>query len=146
MKIRCKYALLCAVLLLFGCQRVPEIDALGRSKADGMNREAFLSRYRDPQRCITLSDSALRFLQDSLPHYVDGQLRACNNKAFAYFLTSDYPNASLMLDHVDKLVALRNPAMRNGDTAVRYGPMQPVMSRSKCKFLLRLVLENTGWD
>ncbi len=115
MKIRCKYALLCAVLLLFGCQRVPEIDALGRSKADGMNREAFLSRYRDPQRCITLSDSALRFIQDSLPHYVDGQLRACNNKAFAYFLTSDYGNADLMLSHVDKLLGLHHPTERNGD-------------------------------
>ncbi|MBP3763885.1 MAG: DUF5112 domain-containing protein [Bacteroidales bacterium] len=86
-----------------------------RSRADGINREAFLCRYRDPMRCIELSDSALRYIQDSLPGYVDGQLRACNNKAFAYFLMSDYSNARTMLDMEDKLAHLRQASMQNGD-------------------------------
>ena len=107
--------LLLAVLLLAACGGVDSPDPLRRSRADGLNREAFLCRYRDPQRCIALSDSALHYIQDSLPDYLDGQLRACNNKAFAYFLTSDYDQAGRILAQVDKLLERRSPAMRNGD-------------------------------
>ena len=109
------FALFVAFLLLSACHKDVPVDPLRRSRVDGLNKEAFVNRYRDPQRCLALSDSALAYVRDSLPEYVDGELRARNNMAFAYFLTSDYPNASLMLDQVDKLVALRNPAMRNGD-------------------------------
>ena len=116
-KSKCIYScsLFVAFLLLSACQNEVPVDPLRRSRVDGLNKEAFVNRYRDPQRCLALSDSALAYVRDSLPEYVDGELRARNNMAFAYFLTSDYPNANLMLDHVDKLVALRNPAMRNGD-------------------------------
>lgn len=114
-KSKCVYSLFVAFLLLSACQNEVPVDPLRRSRVDGLNKEAFVNRYRDPQRCLALSDSALAYVRDSLPEYVDGELRARNNKAFAYFLTSDYPNASLMLDHVDKLVAQRNPSMRNGD-------------------------------
>ena len=107
--------LLLATLLLAACSSADTLDPLRRSRADGFNREAFLCRYRDPLRCISLSDSALQYIHDSLPDYVDGQLRACNNKAFAYFLTSDYANASQMLDQVDKLLGLHHPLERNGD-------------------------------
>ena len=110
-----KYVLLCAVLLLFGCDREVRMDPLKRSCADGLNREAFLCRYREPRRCIELSDSVLRYIQDSLPGYADGLLRARNNMAFAYFLTTDYDNAQAMLDFVDKIAALRSPGMKNGD-------------------------------
>lgn len=109
------FALFVAFLLLSACHKDVPVDPLRRSRVDGLNKEAFVNRYRDPQRCLALSDSALAYVRDSLPEYVDGELRARNNKAFAYFLTSDYTNANLMLDWVDKLVALRNPAMRNGD-------------------------------
>ena len=109
------FALFVAFLLLSACHKDVPVDPLRRSRVDGLNKEAFVNRYRDPQRCLAFSDSALAYVRDSLPEYVDGELRARNNMAFAYFLTSDYPNASLMLDQVDKLVALRNPAMRNGD-------------------------------
>ncbi|MBR1549376.1 MAG: DUF5112 domain-containing protein [Bacteroidales bacterium] len=91
------------------------MDPLRRSRVDGLNKEAFVNRYRDPERCLAFSDSALAYIHDSLPDYVDGELRARNNMAFAYFLTSDYANANAMLDQVDKLVALRNAAMKNGD-------------------------------
>ncbi len=107
--------LLLAAMLLTGCRQGVDIDPLGRSRADGLNREAFLCRYKDPQRCVALSDSALRYIQDSLPAYVDGLLRACNNKAFSHFLTFDYARAEQMLGQVDKLVARQHPSMRNGD-------------------------------
>lgn len=107
--------LLLALLFAAACQRADAPDPLRRSRADGLNKEAFVNRYRDPQRCIDLSLQALRFIDDSLPEYVDGQLRALNNMAFAYYQTSDRANADLALERVDKTVALHLPAMRNGD-------------------------------
>ena len=109
------YSVMLLLLAVWGCGKEQGVDPLRRSRVDGLNKEAFVNRYRDPQRCLAYSDSALRYVQDSLPDYIDGQLRARNNMAFAYFLTSDYANASQMLDWVDKLVAQRNPTMRNGD-------------------------------
>lgn len=90
-------------------------DPLLRSRADGLNKEAFVNRYRQPDSCIALSQRALKYIADSLPDYVDGELRARNNMAFAYYQKSDRANAGLMLDHVDKTVALRKSGMRNGD-------------------------------
>lgn len=112
-----KYCLLsCLVLfwLLSACQRPAPVDPLLRSRADGLNKEAFINRYRDPQRCIDLSQNALQFILDSLPDYADGVLRARNNMAFAYYQLSDRENATLMLDYVDKTIALRAPSMQNG--------------------------------
>lgn len=115
---RLQHHLICLLLvgsLVSGCSQGDTFDPLARSRADGLNREAFLCRYKDPQRCVALSDSALRYIQDSLPGYADGLLRARNNMAFAYFLTTDYDNAQTMLDHVDKIARLRSPGMKNGD-------------------------------
>lgn len=115
MKSKWIYSLFVAFLLLSACRKEVPIDPLRRSRVDGLNKEAFVNRYRNPERCLVLADSAVRYVHDSLPDYLDGELRARNNMAFAYFLTSDYTNANAALDHVDKLVALRHPAMRNGD-------------------------------
>lgn len=104
-----------AVLLLAGCQKQVSVDPLRRSVVDGLNKEAFVNRYREPDSCIALSERALRYIADSLPEYVDGELRARNNMAFAYYQKSDAAEAGHMLDYVDKIVSLRNPAMSNGD-------------------------------
>ena len=104
-----------------GCSGGGTVDPLMRSKVDGMNREAFLDRYRDPQHCLQVADLALRFIADSLPEYVDGQLRALNIKAFAYYQTSDYENAGKMLDMVEKTIETASfrgqgcPRTRNAD-------------------------------
>lgn len=103
------------VLTVLGCQDTVRIDPLKRSHADGLNKEAFVNRYRQPDSCIALSERALQYIQDSLPDYVDGSLRAMNNMAFAYYQKSDYANANLMLDRVDKAIGLRSKGMRNGD-------------------------------
>lgn len=91
-----------------------------RARVDGLNKDAFINRYRDPERCIDYSQQALNYIHDSLPGYADGELRALNNMAFAYFLTSDYPAANQMLDRVEKKIAsveTRSAAspMENGD-------------------------------
>ncbi|MBR4505214.1 MAG: DUF5112 domain-containing protein [Bacteroidales bacterium] len=106
---------LLAAMLFAGCQKQVPVDPLRRSVVDGLNKEAFVNRYRDPDSCIAVSERALRYIADSLPEYVDGELRARNNMAFAYYQMSDAAEASAMLDHVDKIVALRSPTMSNGD-------------------------------
>lgn len=107
--------LLPLLLLLAACQRPAPVDPLRRARADGLNKEAFVNRYRDPDSCIALSERALRYIEDSLPGYVDGQLRAYNNMAFAYYQMSDRSQAYQMLDRVDKTLGLRREGMRNGD-------------------------------
>ncbi len=109
------YSLFVAVLLLSACQKPVTIDPLRRAHVDRMNKEAFMYRYREPDSCIALSQQALRYVADSLPEYVDGELRAYNNMAFAYYQRSDRTNANLMLDRLEKTVALRLEGMRNGD-------------------------------
>ena len=104
-----------AAMLFVGCQKQVPVDPLRRSVVDGLNKEAFVNRYRDPDSCIALSQRALKYIADSLPEYVDGELRARNNMAFAYYQMSDAAEANQMLDYVDKVVALRSPTMVNGD-------------------------------
>ena len=103
------------VLLFTGCQEQMSVDPLQRSVVDGLNKEAFVNRYRNPDSCIVLSERALQYIADSLPDYVDGELRARNNMAFAYYQMSNASEAGIMLDWVDKVVALRRPTMSNGD-------------------------------
>lgn len=90
-------------------------DPLRRSRVDGLNKEAFINRYRNPGRCLEYSRQALRYVQDSLPEYVDGELRACNNMAFAYFLVSDHDSANLMLSWVERRVASEERKAENGE-------------------------------
>ncbi|MBR5092212.1 MAG: DUF5112 domain-containing protein [Bacteroidales bacterium] len=115
MKFYVKIVLATALVLLAACRKQAEVDPLKRSVVDGLNKEAFVNRYRDPDSCIALSQRALQYVQDSLPEYVDGELRAYNNIAFAYYQVSDRANAYLMLDRVDKTIGLRREGMRNGD-------------------------------
>lgn len=115
MKNKVIYSLFAAVLLLSACQKRVAIDPLRRAHADGLNKEAFMYRYRQPDSCIALSQRALQYIGDSLPEYVDGQLRALNNMAFAYYQKSDRTNANVALDRVDKTICLRQEGMRNGD-------------------------------
>ena len=103
------------ILLLAGCGREPQADPLLRARADGLNKEAFVNRYRDPDTCLALSRKALKFISDSLPDYADGVLRARNTMAFAYYQMSDAESARKQLDQVDKLRAKRLPSMHNGD-------------------------------
>ena len=110
------FLLLAALIsLLAGCGREPQADPLLRARADGLNKAAFVNRYRDPDTCLALSRKALKFIADSLPDYADGVLRARNTMAFAYYQMSDAESARKQLDQVDKLRAKRLPSMHNGD-------------------------------
>ena len=106
---------LAALLLLTGCRREVPTDPLRRSRVDGINKEAFMYRYRQPDSCIALSQRALQYISDSLPDYADGELRALNNMAFAYYQKSDSQHADQMLERLDKSIRLRREGMRNGD-------------------------------
>lgn len=101
MKFKTLY-LLAALLLTAGCVQQTTVDPLRRSRVDRLNKEAFLNRYRAPEECIALADSALAYIADSLPEYDDGVLRALNNKAFAYFQTTRYPEALALVEKVEK--------------------------------------------
>lgn len=93
--------LLAVILLLAGCRREPEVDPLLRSRVDGMNREAFLNRYRDPALCVETSRQAIQFIADSLPSYNDGAMRATNNMAFARYQQADYTTAMQLVEKVE---------------------------------------------
>ena len=107
--------IIAAFLLLAACGHDTKTDPLLRSRADGLNKEAFVNRYRNPELCLQLSRQTLRFIADSLPDYVDGELRARNTMAFAYYQMSDSDSANRMLAAVEKAIAKGNPTMRNGD-------------------------------
>ena len=104
-----------ATLLAAGCRRGAPVDPLLRSKVDGLNRQAFLDRYRDPRHSMDEADSALQFIADSLPEYVDGKLRALNIKAFAHYQISDYPYALSLVEEVEQLVESGEYRGRNGE-------------------------------
>ena len=110
-----KYILFVAVLLLFGCKQEVKIDPLKLSKVDGLNKDAFIHRYKDPKLCLDYAEKALVYVQDSLPEYVDGELRALNNMAFAHYQVTDYEEAKKAIERVEYLVAQKNPDMKNGD-------------------------------
>ena len=118
MKKNVKYILFFAVLLLFGCGQEPSevpFDPLKRAKVDGLNKDAFLNRYKDPDLCLEKAGEALAYIHDSLPDYVDGELRALNNTAFAYYQVTDYEEATKQLDQLDKLINQAKPGMKNGE-------------------------------
>ena len=115
MKLHIKHILFVAVLLLFGCTQEVKIDPLKRSKVDGLNKEAFLNRYKEPDLCLERAQAALVFVHDSLPEYIDGELRALNNMAFAYYQVTDYEEATKLLEQVEELVAKERPGMKNAE-------------------------------
>ncbi len=93
--------LLAIVLTAVACTHESGVDPLRRSRVDGINKESFLDRYRAPEECLALADSALQYIADSLPEYDDGVLRALNNKAFAYFQTTRYPEALAIVEKIE---------------------------------------------
>ncbi len=115
MKLHIKHILFVAVLLLFGCTQEVKIDPLKRSKVDGLNKEAFLNRYKEPDLCLERAQAALVFVHDSLPEFIDGELRALNNMAFAYYQVTDYEEATKLLEQVEELVAKERPGMKNAE-------------------------------
>lgn len=115
MKKGVKYTLFVAVLLLFGCEKEVQIDPLKRSKVDGLNKEAFIHRYKNPDLCLEYARQALDYVHDSLPEYVDGELRALNNMAFAYYQVTDYEEATKQLEELDKKVSRAKSGMKNGE-------------------------------
>ena len=99
-----RHLILCvlvAATVLAGCQHAAEVDPRLRAHADGLNREAFVNRYRNPEHCIARAEEALTFMHDSLPTYVDGRLRAYNVMAFAYYQMSKADEAERMLAKVE---------------------------------------------
>lgn len=72
-----------------------EVDPLQRARVDGLTKEAFLCRYRNPERSLQLSHEALQYLDDSIPYgcYEDGRLRIWNNLAFGYYMTGEYDSS-----------------------------------------------------
>lgn len=122
------YITMLLLIACYGCNRKQGVDPLRRSHVDGLNKEAFVNRYRDPQRCLDYSQLALEYIHDSLPEYVDGELRARNNMAFAYFLTSNYPEANQVLEQVEKRVeACRQDA--DGQWQMENGEIELVISK-----------------
>lgn len=102
-------------LLLLGCVRKEKTNPLLRSRVDGLNKEAFVNRYRDPDSCIVLSKCALQYIDDSLPGYVDGRLRAWNTMAFTYYQMSDHVSATKMLDAVERELEKHRAEAANAD-------------------------------
>ena len=101
---------LVAVLLLVGCGKGDEPLTSGRATVDGLNREAFLCRYRDPDKAQQCALAALKYINDSLPDYDEGTVRAWNNLAFSYYMMSQYSEAVSCIDTV-----LTYSATRHGD-------------------------------
>jgi len=85
-----------------GCVRTEsqDIDALRRSRVDGLNKESFRLRYDDARRSERYARWALRYIADSLPAYSDGRLRAWNNLATAYFNQARYDSVEAYVDSV----------------------------------------------
>ncbi len=87
------------LLALSGCTNKDE-GSLMRAKVDGLNKEAFVNRYRDPFLSISKSREAAALVRDSMPEYQSGLLRAWNTMAFAYLMRSDEDSVEMCLDSV----------------------------------------------
>ncbi len=71
-----------------------------QAQIDGTNKQAFVERYKDPSHSIRCATSALTLINDSLPFYHDGRLRAWNNLAFAHFMLARYDTAMFYAEKV----------------------------------------------
>lgn len=77
-----------------------ELDGLRRSRADALNKEAFQNRFRDADHAEAAAREALAYIDDSLPAYDDGRLRAWNNLATTFYLKSQRDSLYRYLDTV----------------------------------------------
>lgn len=92
---------ICLCLLLTGCFKGgTDINLQRRVHVDGLNREAFLNRYDNPDTTIECSLAALQYIADSMPDYHDGKLRAWNNLARAYYNISMPDSSAIYADSV----------------------------------------------
>lgn len=100
----CLFFLQCSVLLLLvSCERGShggDVDALQRSRVDALNKASFSQRYNDCVASGRYARRALSYINDSLPWYDDGRLRAWNNLATAYYNSADHDQAALYADSV----------------------------------------------
>ena len=87
-----------------GGKETAPFDPSLRARVDGLNREAFLERYRDIPRSLDCAREALTLVADSLPAYYDGRLRACNNLAYAYYMLDMTDSAHAYLDSVEYII------------------------------------------
>lgn len=93
--------LLIVLLSTAGCsERHDNVDALLRSRADAMNKDAFTSRFNDAEHSEYCSRQALAYISDSLPSYNDGRLRAWNNLATSFFNRAMNDSVSVYVDSV----------------------------------------------
>lgn len=77
-----------------------QLDAAIQGRADGLCKEAFLLRYKDPAKGVACARRALTLIEDSLPRYYDGRLRAWNTLAFDYYMLSQHDSAQAFVGKV----------------------------------------------
>ncbi|MCQ2298314.1 MAG: HAMP domain-containing histidine kinase [Bacteroidales bacterium] len=75
-------------------------DPIKRAYVDGLNKQAFVCRYKDPAQAIDYAQQALQYLHDSLPDYSDGKLRTWNNLAFCHYMLTQNDLAEVYADSV----------------------------------------------
>mgnify|MGYP002622095607 FL=1 len=93
--------LILVCLALVSCAREAENVAVHTSlTVDSLNNEAFTNRYDAPDITISLSKKALRMIDDSIPGYDDGRLRAWNNIAKAYYIVFMPDSSTIYADSV----------------------------------------------
>ena len=100
-----------AMALATGCsnrQSGGKVDLRLRARIDRLNKEAFMDRFDNPHRSLYYSYSAVRLVQDSLPSYDDGLMRAYNNLAFGYYMVAEHDSAAAYTDSVTA-VGSRSP-------------------------------------
>ncbi|MBP5536193.1 MAG: DUF5112 domain-containing protein [Bacteroidales bacterium] len=90
------------VVLAAGCRQGgdAQLPPLQRATVDRLNKESFLWRYRQPDKAQQCAMAALRYIDDSLPSYDEGRIRAWNNLAFSYYMMSQYNEAGGCIDTV----------------------------------------------
>lgn len=86
------------LVMLVGCKR-PDTNIM-RVEIDGLNKQGFIYRYNNPNMACEYSRRALQYIEDSLPTYFDGKLRAWNNLAFACYMLSEHQRAQQFIDSV----------------------------------------------
>ncbi len=111
-------------LLLAACggQHSPKHSML-RARVDGLNKEAFVNRYRDIPYALDCAYDALALVQDSLPDYADGRLRAYNNLAYGFYMLDMTDSAHAYLDSVERV------ATTKGNTEVEHTIAQLIRIR-----------------
>ena len=94
-------ALLALTMMLFSCtQRYDSVDALMRSRVDALNKNSFKERFNDAAKSEVYARRALALVNDSLPDYHDGKLRAWNNIANAYYNRALHDSVMIYVDSI----------------------------------------------